>query len=283
MRIDNNIYDIISGFNSGTLKISLLTPDGAKNVVLRRASIVLADADIVNRANAGILEIIIHKVSDNSVAIVNEALMQYNPSSIILDIRGASGDDEVAAAKLSGLFLGAVPVMRIIETAVDEVEVVPGGRAITTVPMVVLVSDTTRGTAEAIAASFYENKRGVLVGTPTAGSARTATRIDLQNGGALELLNKSLKTGLGNQIDGRGVFPIVCLSNIRSQSQQDAFFINIVNGEFDARDFNNMPEISADVIRKGCPIITSGRDEDAIAAAVAVKILMDDKVYKGLL
>ena len=82
---------------------------------------------------------------------------------------------------------------------------------------------------EAIVSAFYENKRGGLVGTPTAGSARIATVIDLNNGGALELLNKSVKSGQGNVIDGRGVFPIGCLSNIRSNQQQNAFFLNVIN------------------------------------------------------
>jgi C-terminal processing protease CtpA/Prc len=255
---------------------------------LRRATIVLADADIVHRAGAdgaaGLLEIVVHKVSDGSVSIVNEALARYpDVMGIVVDLRGASGDDERAAAKLAGLFLGRVPIMRIVETARAEVEIVPGGNAATESPVVVLMSGTTRGTAEAIASAFYENGRGVLVGTPTAGAARIATRIDLENGGALELLNKSIKTGRGNAIDGRGIFPLVCLSNIRSSEQQGAFFLNVINGDFRARDFNGDTEVSADSIRKGCPSITSGADEDSLAAAVSVQILTDKKVYNKLM
>ena len=82
--------------------------------------------------------------------------------------------------------------MRVAETAVDELEIVPGGDAITDVPVVVLISDNTRGVAEAIASAFYENKRGVLIGTPTAGRSRIASHIDLKNGGVLELFNKSV-------------------------------------------------------------------------------------------
>lgn len=125
--------------------------------------------------------------------------------------------------------------------------------------------------------------RGVLVGTPTAGAARIATRIDLDNGGALELLNKSIKTGVGRKIDGRGVFPIVCLSNIRSAQQQNAFFLNVINGDFNARDFNREENTDAADIRRGCPVITSGADEDALSAAVSAKILTDEKVYDRLL
>ena len=284
---DSELASVMSGFNSGTSKLKLLTPSGNKDVVLRRATIILADADVVHRSDpqtGGILEIVVHKISDNSAAIVNEALGKYSDlSGIILDLRAASGDDERAAAKLAGLFIGAEPVLRIVETARDEVEVAPGGDAVTDAPVVVLMSNMTRGTAEAVAAAFYENERGVLVGTPTAGSARIATRISLDNGGALELLNKSIKTGKGRKIDGRGLFPIVCLSNIRSSSQQNAFFLNVINNDFNAQDFNQNEDIDVADIRRGCPVITSGADEDALAAAVSVKILTDSKVYNKLI
>jgi len=284
---DDELETVMTGFNSGTSKIQVLTPAGARDVVLRRATIVLADTDVVHRAdaeNGGVLEIVVHNVSDSAVSIVNEALAKYpDLTGIVLDLRSATGDDERAAAKLAGLFIGAQPVMRIQETAGEEVEVVPGGDAVTDVPVVVLMSDQTRGTAEAIAAAFYENARGVLVGTPTMGAARIATRIDLNGGGALELLNKSIKTGQGRIIDGRGVFPIVCLSNIRSASQQNAFFLNVINNDFNARDFNREPDTDPAAIRRGCPVITSGADEDALSAAVSAKILTDRKVYNKLI
>lgn len=283
---DAELAAVMTGFNSGTSKIKLLTPYGDRDVVLRRATIVLADADIIHRTDptGGLLEIVVHRVSDGAVAIINEALARYDDlTGIVLDLRAATGDDERAAAKLGGLFVGAKPIMRIVETAKDEVEVVPGGDAITDVPVVVLMSDQTRGTAEALVAAFYEYGRGVLVGTPTAGSARIASIIDLSNGGALELLNKSVKTGNGRKIDGRGVFPIVCLSNIRTNQQQNAFFLNVINNEFNAKDFNKAVEVSPEDIRSGCPVITSGADEDAVATAVSVKILTDKKVYNRLI
>lgn len=284
---DGQLNAIMTGFNSGTAKMKLLTPNGEKNVVLRRASIVLADADIIrhtSKDSGGMLEFVVHKVSDGAVNIIADALAQYpDPMGIVLDLRTAIGDDERAAAKLAGLFVGAVPVMRIVETARDEVEVVPGAQAATNANVVVLMSDMTRGTAEAIVAAFYENNRGVLVGTPTAGVARIASHIDLNNGGALELLNKSIKTGAGHTIDGRGIFPIVCLSNIRSNGQQNAFFLNVVNGDFSARDFNKEANVKPQDVRRGCPVLTSGADEDALAIAVAAQILSDDKIYGRLL
>ena len=285
---DGDIAAVLSGYNSGTSKLKVLTPTGNKNVTLRRATVVLADADIVyrgeNDSTKGLLEIIIHKISDGAVDIVNEALATHkNIDGIVLDLRTSIGDNEKSAAKIAGLFMGQKPVMRITETAADELEVVPGGESITDVPVVVLISDTTRGTAEAVAAAFYENKRGVIIGTPSAGHSRIASYIDLKNGGVLELFNKSVKTGSGKILDGRGVFPLVCLSNIRNESQQNAFFLNVMNGDFNARDYNKDTSVDVKALRKACPKITNGEDEDNIARAVSIKILTDKKIYQELM
>ena len=96
-------------------------------------------------------------------------------------------------------------------------------------------------------------------------------------------MNKSIKTGSGRDIDGRGVFPIVCLSNIRSSRQQNAFFLNVINNNFNARDFNKDVSIGVDDIRRGCPRITNGADEDSLSTAVAAKILTDKKIYNRLI
>ncbi len=283
---DSELDSVFQGLNSGTAKLHMLTPYGDRNVVLRRATIVLADADIIYRPidKGGILEIVVHELTDNAANIVNEALVKYNNvDGVILDLRVANGVDARAATKMAGLFMGAKPVMRVTQTAGEDMEFVPGGDAVTDANMVVLVSDTTKGTPEALASAVYEHGRGVLVGTPTAGNVRIATRIDLSDGGVLELLNKSIKSASGQVLDGRGVFPIVCLSNIRSSKQQNAFFVNVVNNDFNVQDFNKDTSFNVEAVRKGCPVITSGDDEDMMSAAVATKILTDKTVYNRLI
>jgi len=283
---DSALASMMSGFNSGTVKMTLLTPSGQRRVVVRRATIVIADADVVfmDDESGGILDIIVNKISNNSVSIIAETLSKHpDVAGIILDLRAANGDDERAAAKLAGLFIGSKPVLRIVENARDEIEVVPADAAITDSKVVVVVSNMTRGTAEALATAFYENGRGVLIGTPTAGTARIVSTLSLNDGGSLELLNKSVRTGQGRNIDGRGVFPLVCLSNIRTGSQRTAFFINVINGDFRFHDYNVDKDVDVDSVRRGCPTITSGEDEDLLSLSVAVQILTDPKVYSRLL
>lgn len=283
---DSDLRSVLNGYNSGTVKVKLLTPTGNKNVSLRRASVMLADADVIHRVGntSKILEIVIHNISENAVDIVNEALAKYQDvEGIVLDLRTSTGENEKSAAKLAGLFIGQRPVMVISEAPEDDLQVIPGGNAVTNLPVVVLISDSTRGMAEALASAFYENRRGLLVGTPTAGRARMPGRIHLTNGGILELLTKSIKTGNGNALDGRGVFPLICLSNIRGNSEKEAFFVNITNGTFNIHDYNQDDNPDVNALRRGCPNIVSGSDEDAMAIAVGVEILANKIIYSQLM
>ncbi|MDR1697009.1 MAG: PDZ domain-containing protein [Rickettsiales bacterium] len=275
-----DVASVLSGFNSGLMKMSVLGPDGVKKLNLRRATIVTVDADVVWRDP--ILEIIINRVSDNAYSIISEALAKYNPDGIILDLRTAVGSDERSAAKIAGMFVGEKPVFRIAGAGADELEAVPGGDALTKSPVVVVTANGTRAAAAGIASGIYENRRGVLIGMPTSDEQMLATIIPLSSGETIELNNKRLKSISGTEIGMRGLFPPVCISNIRSETQRDAFFVNILNGDFNAHDVNS-DEYDADAARRGCPNFTSGHDEDGMVSGVAAKILTDKKVYGKLL
>jgi carboxyl-terminal processing protease len=284
---DMEVLGLFNGFSSGTIKIKAIgTNKKEKNVSLRRATVVIADTDIVLlKGEKNILQIIVHKISDNTVDIVLDALNKYDGTidGIYLDMRGTTGDDERAMAKLAGMFLGQVPVARIVSDSDADLEIIPGGDAISDVPVVVAVSSATSGTAEALAFAFYENNTGVIIGMPTAGVAKLKTRVDLLNGGALELQNRVIKTGKNKSVDGRGFFPMVCLSNIRTSDQKDVFLVNVKNHEWNVRDFNTDETIDPKTVRKGCPNIKNGEDEDNVASAVVMDILFNSDVYKSLI
>ena len=285
---DSDLAAVLAGYNSGTVKVKLLAPSGNRYITLRRATVVSADADVIyrtsNEQGKDILEIVVHEVSESAVDIINEALAKYRGvGGIILDLRACGGDDERAAAKLAGLFLGQRNVMVISGGENGDLEVVPGGDAITNAPVVVLISDSTRGMAEAIASAFYENKRGVLIGTPTAGQIRKSSRIPLKNGDVLELFDISIKTGRGAVLDRRGMFPLVCLSSIKNASDRETFFVNVINGQFNSHDYNKDENADVKSLRLACPRISSGVDEDAMAGAVSAQILTNKTVYNELM
>jgi len=278
---DAEILGLFNGFSSGTIKIRAIGADRKeKSATLRRASVVIADADVIVKDK--LLEIIINRVSNNAAEIIAGVLDgRADIEGIYLDLRGATGDDEKAMAKIAGLFLGKVPVARVSMSADDDVEIVPGGDKIVDAPIVVAVSNATSGTAEGLAYAFYEAGVGAIIGVPTAGRARLATRVDLNNGGALEISNRTMKSGKNRQIDGRGFFPLVCLSNIRNSDHKEVFLVNVRNHDWKEQDFNG-EEFDAKTVRKGCPNISSGSDEDAVSQAVAMDLLTSRAAYNNL-
>ena len=286
-KIKNSEFINILYGHSSTVKLTIKTKFGNRKVVLRSASIILADTDITLKKlnnDLNLLEIVVHKITDNSVAIINEALKKYsNLSGIVLDLRNTFGSDEIVTAKLAGLFLGKKPIMRIIESDKSEAEIISSEVSKIDIPTVVLISSSTRGTAEALAYSFYENKKGILIGTPTLGNAYIPVILNLKNTGKLEVFNKVFKSGMGNTIYKKGVFPIVCLSNIKGKKQQDSFFVNINNNSFKYNDFNKRKDLNAKHIRFACPNMNDGKEEDVISSAISAKILTDKKVYNKLI
>ncbi|MDR1027546.1 MAG: PDZ domain-containing protein [Rickettsiales bacterium] len=285
---DMEVLGLFNGFSSGTIKVRAIGRDRKeKSATLRRASIILADADVVlmnTNAGGSILEIIVHKITPGAVDIIMNALDIYKSeiAGIYLDLRATGGDDETAFAQLAGLLVGQVPVALMSEVATDDVEIIPSNEPMAAgVPIVAAVSNATNGAAEALAFALWENNAAVVIGVPTAGRAKLLSKLPLKNGGTLELLNREIKSGQGRKIDGRGFFPLVCLSNIRTADQKDAFVLNIKNREYAAKDFNDAQFDPAE-IRRGCPNIKSGADEDAAASAVAMDILLAPEVYNRL-
>lgn len=284
---NSDFMNILYGNSLSTVKLNLLTNFGERQIVLKRSSIILADTDITLKKlnnNLSILEITVHKLTDNSVSIISEALKKYKDiSGIILDLRNTFGRDEIVTAKLAGLFLGKKPIMRIIESDKSEAEIIPSEVSKIDIPIVVLISSSTRGTAEALAYSFYENQKGVLIGTPTLGNVNIPTILNLKNNGKLEVFNKIFKSGLGNDLYKRGIFPIVCLSNIKGEKQQSTFFVNINNNSFKYNDFNKTRDIDVKSIRSACSNIKDGKEEDIISTAISMKILTDKNIYDKLI
>ena len=281
-RSDADLAAELSGYTAGILKMNILSESGARKVLVRRSGVVFPDADIIFRKPY--LEIAVRNISAGSVSIANEALIKYEKElkGILIDLRGAGGTDASAAAKFGGLFVGKNPVLRVFDGK-DETEFVPARDASTDAPIVVVVNEGTKGAAEAFAAAIWDNRRGAVIGTPTAGESKLAKKIQLDGGGEISIHSDMVKTGLGRVIENRGFFPNVCLSAIRSDTQSHAFFANVRAGDFRPHDYNGEADAPVNKIREGCRPLKSGAAEDALTLAIGIGILSNDSVYKGVL
>jgi hypothetical protein len=166
----------------------------------------------------------------------------------------------------------------------SETELVPGGKALipTDMPIVVIISRATRGLAEILAANFNETKRGLLIGMPTAGEVSLDTEYSLSNGAKMSIANRTAKTGQGADLNGRGVFPLICLSSIKTTGELEVMFMNLSRGDFEVKDFNSDVGMTREKMQKACPDLQSGADEDLLSAGVSARLLTDKGFYKKL-
>lgn len=141
---------------------------------------------------------------------------QERLSGVILDLRGADGDDPDAAAEAASLFASPGSKLFSIEkrdgTEVFSRTAAGHARAIR-IPVMVLIDNNTAGAAEVFAAASAGQRGLLLIGQPTAGDPLIRETVPITGDMALYVAVRRLKTGSNQVFDGRlGVVPDLLVS-----------------------------------------------------------------------
>lgn len=114
------------------------------------------------------------------------AELATNSAGLVLDLRGAGGDDLDALDRLCGLFLPAgTALYQVVDGHGAQVDrhVAPAGMpGPATVPVALLVDHDTRGTSEALAAILRNRSGFMLLGARTSGDSAHRERFPLTAG-----------------------------------------------------------------------------------------------------
>jgi len=137
-------------------------------------------------------------------------LSKQGAQELILDLRDCASGDPAEAIETARLFLpsGAITTLRGQAVTTKEFTVQPG-KAVWTGPLSVLISNSTAGAAEILAAALADNKRGATIGARTFGVASEQRIMPLDDGGALVLTTALYYTPAGKSINSEGVAPSV--------------------------------------------------------------------------
>jgi carboxyl-terminal processing protease len=140
---------------------------------------------------------------------------------LVLDLRNCMGGDLAEAARAAGLFVGAaVPLVTVQEPGAKEGEVQespvaaqPAGQPAFS-RVAVLLGPSAFGAPEALAAGL--KKAGIEVfGERSSGLGVERTRINLRQGGAVELVTKRWLGAGGEKLDRAGVEPTTALKGLK--------------------------------------------------------------------
>ena len=143
-----------------------------------------------------------------------KSLEKSGAKKLVLDLRNASDGDEGEGVAVANLFLnhGTITYLQGQKYPREAFNADPA-KAVTTLPLAVLVNKGTAGPAEIVAAAVLENARGDVVGDKTFGDGSVQKTIDLPDGGALILSVAKYYSPSGKAIQDAAVTPNVVVAD----------------------------------------------------------------------
>jgi carboxyl-terminal processing protease len=135
-------------------------------------------------------------------------------SGLIVDVRNNPGGLLSSAVEVSEEFLGDGKLIVYTEGRVRNQNMrftAHAKRAITDVPLVVLVNQGSASASEIVAGAIQDHGRGVVIGQQTFGKGSVQTIIPLADGSGLRLTTARYFTPKGRSIHGKGITPDILI------------------------------------------------------------------------
>src|SRR5438132_9990315 len=155
-----------------------------------------------------------NKGKTSEIANKIKALQKSGAKKLILDLRNCAEGEESEGISTANLLLnhGTITYLQGQKYPREAFNADPS-KAITTLPLVVLVNKGTAGAAEIVAAAILENARGDVVGEKTFGDGSVQKTIDLPDGSALILSVAKYYSPSGKAIQDASVTPTLVVAD----------------------------------------------------------------------
>jgi carboxyl-terminal processing protease len=202
---------------------------------------------------------------------------------IVLDLRGDPGGLLDQAVSLADVFLAKGPIVATVgrNPASRQYFEASGDSVAPRVPIVVLVNGGSASASEIVAAALQDAGRAVVVGTASYGKGTVQTVLRLPNDGELTLTWAELVAPAGYSLNGHGVVPTICTSDLGNDPQAVETAVQRASDATAAAGMAALPRAALDdtgwtELRRACPPRPSDR---AIDMAVAERLLADPVLY----
>ena len=213
------IHNLLSGQPGSTVTISVVRARKAepqKMVITRDMITVPPVSDKMVEAGIGDIHVdTFTKGKAQEVAAKIKSLQKSGAKKLVLDLRNCAEGEKSEGIATANLFLnhGTITYVQGQKYPREAFSADPS-KAITTLPLVVLVNKGTAGPAEIIAVSILENARGDVVGDKTFGEGSVQKLIDLPDGSALILSIAKYYSPSGKAIQDTAVTPNIIVADV---------------------------------------------------------------------
>jgi len=216
-----DIHNMLSGSSGSGITLSVVRARRAEpqKITITRDTVSMpASTDKMMEAGVGYVKVeVLNKGKSQEIAAKIKDLQRSGAKKLILDLRNVSDGEPSEGIAVANLFLnhGLITYLAGQKYARETYNADPQ-KAITTLPLVVLVNHGTFGAAEIVAAAILDNGRGDLLGDKTFGNGSIQKVIEIPDGSALILSIAKYYAPSGKAIQDNAVTP-----NILVASDQD--------------------------------------------------------------
>jgi carboxyl-terminal processing protease len=212
------IRNLIAGAPGSTLNVEVVRARRAepqKMVITRDVVSIPPVTDKLMDDGIGYVKVeALTKGKAQEIAAKIKSLEKSGAKKILLDLRYCAEGDENEGIAVANLFLnhGTITYLQGQKFPREAFNADPA-KAITTLPVAVLVNRGTSGPSEIVAAAILENARGDVVGDKTFGDGSVQKTLDLPDGGALILSVAKYYSPSGKAIQDAAVTPNVVVAD----------------------------------------------------------------------
>jgi carboxyl-terminal processing protease len=211
------IHNLIAGQTGSTISVAVVRARRAepqKLVITREMVNVPPVADKMVEDGIGEVQVdAFTKGKTQEVANKIKSLQKSGAKKLILDLRNCAEGEETEGIATANLFLnhGTITYLQG-QKYPREAFNADASKAITTLPLVVLVNKGTAGAAEIVAAAILDNGRGDVIGDKTFGEGSVQKVIELPDSGALILSVAKYYSPRGKAIQDAAVTPNIVVA-----------------------------------------------------------------------
>jgi carboxyl-terminal processing protease len=220
------IRNALSGTPGSTVNVSVVRARRAepqKMVIARDVISIPPVSDKMLEDGIGYVKVdALTKGKAQEIAAKIKSLEKSGAKKLVLDLRNTSDGEESEGVATANLFLnhGTITYLQG-QKYPREAFNAEASRAITALPLAVLVNKGTAGAAEIVAAAVMENARGDVVGDKTFGDGSVQKTIDLPDGGAVILSVAKYYSPSGKAIQETAVTPNVLVADDTDNAVSD--------------------------------------------------------------
>ncbi len=211
------VNSLLTGEPGSNITVSVVRPrraEPSKITITRDVVKIPAVSDRMLEDGIGYIKVdALPKGKSHEIAAKIKSLESSGAKKLVLDLRDASSGDEAEGVAVANLLLdhGTITYLQGQRYPRQTFNADPQ-KAVTRLPLVVLVNRGTAGPAEIVAAAVLENARGDVLGEKTFGVGSIQKVIEIPDGSALILSIAKYYTPNGKSIQDGAVTPNIVVA-----------------------------------------------------------------------